>query len=119
MPDYRRAYAPGGTFVFTLVTERRAPILCCDLGRRALRCAIQQTQARWPFELRAVVLLPDHLHTLWTLPRGDADVSRRWGFLKKRFVQLWLGTDGAEQAISASRVLRRSAARQTGLYRGS
>lgn len=29
--------------------------------------------------------LPDHLHTLWTLPEGDADFSGRWRAIKAPF----------------------------------
>jgi len=82
MPQYRRAHAPGGTFFFTLVTERRAGFLCDDAARPLLREAFLQTRARWPFVIDAIVLLPDHLHTLWVLPPEDSAYSRRWGFLK-------------------------------------
>jgi REP element-mobilizing transposase RayT len=70
MPEYRRAFLPGGTFFFTLVTERRARILCTPIARPILRAALEAAQHRWPFEIRAIVLLPDHLHTLWTLPKA-------------------------------------------------
>ena len=103
MPEYRRTYVPGGTLFFTLVTDERAPILATPEARVCLRAAITQTQARWLFEIRAVVLLPDHLHTIWTLPDGDADFSRRWAFLKKQFTRAWLAGGGAEQATSRSR----------------
>jgi putative transposase len=103
MPQYRRADAPGATFFFTLVTERRAPILCSDAARPILRHAMHQTQERWPFVIEAIVLLRDHLHTLWTLPPEDSAYSRRWGFLKKTFTQAWLGSGGAEQPVTVSR----------------
>lgn len=103
MPEYRRAFVPGGTFFFTLVTEGRAPILCSEDGRTALRTAFQLTTRRWPFEIDAIVLLPDHLHAIWTLPPPDHDFSRRWGFLKKEFTKLWLAAGGAEQCTSDSR----------------
>jgi putative transposase len=103
MPEYRRAFLPGGTFFFTFVTAGRAPILATPEARVCLRTALQQTAARWPFAIRAIVLLPDHLHTIWTLPDGDADFSRRWAFLKKQFTRGWLAAGGAEQATSHSR----------------
>ena len=36
-----------------------------------------------PFEMDAVIILPDHLHALWTLPAGDEDFSRRWAMIKR------------------------------------
>ena len=77
MPSYRRAFRPGGTFFFTLVTYRRAAFLCDDLARALLRDAIDACRAVSPLEIDAFVLLPDHLHALWTLPAGDADFSSR------------------------------------------
>ena len=107
MPNYRRAFVPGGTYFFTLVTERRAPFLCTPRARTLLRSALRDTLARWPFDLDAIVLLPDHLHTLWTLPPGDAAYPRRWAFLKKEFTKHWLAAGGWEQPRSASRVRHR------------
>ena len=103
MPDYRRVFLPGGTFFFTVVTEQRARILCDPAAARCLRDAFTSTAVRWPFEIRAIVLLPDHLHTIWTLPDRDHDFSRRWAYLKKTFTQSWLNEGGSEQPISASR----------------
>ncbi len=82
MPTYVRAHVPGGTFFFTLVTYQRLPILAHPLARRALRNAIRRVRTERPFHIDAIVLLPDHLHTLWTLPDGDADFSTRWRLIK-------------------------------------
>ena len=38
-----------------------------------------------PFEINAIVILPDHLHTIWTLPKNDADFSTRWRLIKSYF----------------------------------
>ena len=103
MPNYRRLFVPGGTFFFTVVTERRAGILCDPHARQCLREAFRITKTRWPFEIHAIVLLPDHLHTIWSLPDSDSDFSRRWAFLKKSFTQSWLKHAGDEQPISVSR----------------
>jgi putative transposase len=77
MPNYRRWYVPGGTYFFTAVTHQRRPILTTDLARPILRRAIMTELERAPFELTAFVLLPDHLHTIWTLPAGDANYPDR------------------------------------------
>jgi putative transposase len=103
VPMYRRAFVPGGTFFFTVVTEGRAEFLCEPLGRDCLRTAVRECRERWPFVIEAFVLLPDHLHTLWSLPPADADYSRRWAFLKKQFTKMWLDGGGAEQSRSESR----------------
>gem|GEM_PF-3171092 len=79
MPNYRRCYVPGGSYFFTVVTERRASILGTDLARDLLRAAFRDCFDRWPpFQVDAMVMLRDHLHAIWTLPPGDADYSKRW-----------------------------------------
>ncbi|MBN1490940.1 MAG: transposase [Phycisphaerae bacterium] len=103
MPVYRRAFVPGGTFFFTLVTEGRARFLCDERSRACLRAAFAETRRRWPFTIDAIVLLLNHLHTLWTLPEDDADFSTRWSYLKSRFTRSWLRCGGAEQPVGASR----------------
>jgi len=77
VPEYRRAVVPGGTFFFTLVTARRRPILTTPAAREALRTALADAARTRPFTIDAIVLLPDHLHCIWTLPPGDADFSTR------------------------------------------
>lgn len=81
MPYYRRSLT-GTTYFFTVVTHRRRPILCDDSVRLALRHAIERVRLRLPFAIDAMVLLPDHLHCIWTLPEGDADFSSRWSHIK-------------------------------------
>lgn len=104
MSDYRRCYMPGGSYFFTVVTERRAAILANDPARNCLREAIRHCQQHLPFHLDALVMLPDHLHAIWTLPQDDCDYSKRWGIIKKHFTQNWLAMGGAEQAVTASRL---------------
>ena len=108
MPNYRRCYVPGGSYFFTVVTERRALILGTDLARDLLRAAFRDGFDRWPpFRVDALVLRRDHLHAIWTLPPGDADYSKRWGAIKKHFTQSWLALGGAEKPLTASRQQRR------------
>jgi putative transposase len=107
MSNYRRAYVAGGSFFFTLVTERRVPIFRSKIACDCLGTALRDCQKRWSFRLDALVLLDDHLHAMWTLPDGDTDYSMRWGFIKKEFIKAWLLADGIEQPRSKSRVQQR------------
>jgi len=81
--DYRRMFCPGGTFFFTVVTEKRRPILIENIGR--LRAAFRHIKVRRPFDIEAAVVLPDHLHMIWALPEGDTDYSTRWSLIKRYF----------------------------------
>jgi len=104
LSDYRRCYVPGGSYFFTVVTERRAGILANDSARDCLRNAIRHCQQHLPFRVDALVILPDHIHAIWTLPTDDCDYSKRWGIIKKHFTQSWLALGGAEQSVTASRL---------------
>ncbi|WP_343221768.1 MULTISPECIES: transposase [unclassified Methylomonas] len=68
MSRYRSPQNPGATYFFTVVAYRRQAILCDEPVREALRKAISITRAKRPFTIDAWVLLPDHLHCIWTLP---------------------------------------------------
>ena len=84
MPNYRRAFVPGGCWFFTVnLLERRRSLLTDHVD--ALREAMRRTRERFPFEIEAIVVLPDHLHAVWTLPPDDADFSLRWRLIKIRF----------------------------------
>jgi putative transposase len=106
MPDYRRLYRPGGTYFFTLVTHERIKILTSDLARDCLRSAFVECQHTRPFDIPAIVLLPDHLHCIWTLPDGDEDYSPRISLIKSHFTRQWSAGSGFESSISASRIKR-------------
>jgi putative transposase len=81
MSHFRRVRF-GRTYFFTLVTFRRRRILCDDLIRSSLRVALQRTRLHRPFSIDALVLMPNHLHCIWTLPDGDLDISTRWTQIK-------------------------------------
>lgn len=104
MPEYRRWYVPGGTFFFTAVTLHRRRILHTDMARRCLHDALDEVRTVWPFELVAIVLLPDHLHTVWTLPPGDIRYPIRWKRLKEEFTRRYLAAGGAETQPNFSRL---------------
>ena len=109
MPDYRRAYVPGGTYFFTVKTLDRQPVLTQERFRTALRQAIIEVRSMLPFESIAWVLLPDHLHTIWRLPETDADFSLRWSLIKQRVTRQF--TDGTIAApVTRSRQNRREGA---------
>ena len=82
MSQYRRART-GSTYFFTLVSYERRPILCDPPIRNLLRLAVQNVRVRRPFTIDAWVLLPDHVHCIWTLPEGDTDYSTRWAQIKR------------------------------------
>ena len=79
MPQYRRAYQSGGTFFLTPVTHRRRPLFGGPMAVRVLRESLPTVRAERPLEVVAGVVLPDHLHVIWTLPDGDA--RRFWEHL--------------------------------------
>jgi len=87
MPNYRRAKVPGGTYFFTANTYRRQAFLTDADVRAALRDAIGTIRHTHPFRIDAWVLLPDHLHALWTLPPDDHDFSHRWRVIKRLVTQ--------------------------------
>jgi putative transposase len=85
MPQYIRARKPGGIFFFTVVTHRRRKLFYEYKNRMILLEAIRDVQSIHPFIINAWILLPEHLHCIWTLPEGDTDYSRRWGLVKAKF----------------------------------
>jgi putative transposase len=84
MIDYRRNFIPGGSFFFTVnLADRRLRLLTEHIDQ--LRDAFREVRRHHPFTTDAVVVLPDHLHAVWTLPEGDADFALRWRQIKSSF----------------------------------
>jgi putative transposase len=84
MPNYRRLWVPGGTYFFTVnLLERRRRLLVERID--ALGCAFRAARAERPYTMVACVVLPDHLHCIWTLPEGDSDIASRWHRIKSNF----------------------------------
>jgi putative transposase len=85
--DYRRAKIKGGSYFFTVVTYGRNKILTNNENVFLLREAFRHVMEGHPFILDAFILLPDHLHCIWTLPEGDMDFSKRWRLVKSYFTK--------------------------------
>lgn len=86
MPNYIRDYVPGATYFFTAtLQDRGSRILVDQVGE--LRAACRDVVRRHPFRIDAMVVLPEHIHALWTLPVEDADFSTRWMLLKQAFTR--------------------------------
>ena len=85
--QYRRAFIPGGSYFFTVVTENRRPVFNNTAMVEVLRDAFRNVRKSRPFEIDAMVVMPDHLHCLWTSPSGDSDYATRWRMIKTRFTK--------------------------------
>lgn len=100
MPNYRRAHVPGGTYFFTVVAYNRRPLFTDPLAQKLLGRAFRKCQHEWSFQINAIVLLHDHLHTIWTLPRGDDRYSARWSIIKNEFSSRYRRAGGREATIT-------------------
>jgi len=103
MPDYRRWYLPGGSYFFTIVTYRRQTLLGAPESVERLRAAMRSVQSQWPFDVVAAVVLPDHIHFIWTLPPSDAGYSRRIGRMKALFSSQRVDRGADQTLVSSSR----------------
>lgn len=104
MPDYRRLYENGGTYFFTVVTFGRCQVFHGDDAVTLLRDCFERAMRAHPFVVEASVVLPDHLDTIWTLPKGDCDFSTRWNLIKGNFSRQY---GRQHQVLSASRQKKR------------
>ncbi|MBI5455341.1 MAG: transposase [Deltaproteobacteria bacterium] len=84
---YRRSKAKGASFFFTVVTHGRKKILCREANVMLVKEAFKRAIDKHPFEIEAFVLLPDHIHCIWTLPENDNDFSIRWRLFKGFFTK--------------------------------
>jgi putative transposase len=84
MPDYRRYRVPGASYFFTVnLLDRGSDLLVRQID--LLRDAVRSVRRRRPFHIDAWVVLPDHMHCLWTLPEDDSDFPGRWRAIKIGF----------------------------------
>jgi len=102
MTNYRRDRTPGGTWFFTVtLANRKSDLLTKEI--HCLREAVRAVRHDWPFHIDAWVVLPDHIHAVWTLPEGDRDFSTRWRLIKSCFSR---GLPRMER-VAASRLRKR------------
>ncbi|MBI5677728.1 MAG: transposase [Planctomycetes bacterium] len=83
--QYRRSQEQGANFFFTVVTYKRKKILCHEANVTLIKEAFQHVIKRHIFRIRAFVLLPDHIHCIWSLPENDNNFSMRWRLIKGYF----------------------------------
>ena len=84
MVHFRRNRVLGGTYFFTVtLRDRRSRALTDHIG--LLRQAFRAVRAVRPFDVFAIVVVPEHLHAVIRLPEGDADYLGRWRAIKGRF----------------------------------
>lgn len=102
MTQYRRTVIAGGQYFFTVnCAERKENQLLTD-NIDLLRTVFRQVKAERPFVIDAIVVLPKHLHCIWTLPTGDADYKTRWSLIKAGFSR----AIPTQERRSASRIKR-------------
>ncbi len=99
MVEYRRPRVPGGCYFFTLALAQRQTSLLTDHAQLLGRC-FRAVRERHPYTMDACVVLPDHLHCIWTLPDGDSDYSLRWTLVKSMFSR---GLPGGEPVRDSRR----------------
>jgi len=98
MTNYRRAFVPGATYFFTAdLADRRKTLLVDHID--LLREAVRRTQPRHPFVIDAMVVLPDHLHTIWTLPSDDANSPLRLRLIRRK-IEVGTGMTRAPEIVS-------------------
>jgi putative transposase len=110
MATFRRAVVPGATYLFTVNTHQRMKVLTNASFYSALKHALRRVNVEHPFTTDASVLLPDHLHCIWTLPPGDANYALRWNLIKR------LVSQATRQLIEALMNRSRQQRRELGLW---
>lgn len=85
--QYIRLYIKGGIYFFTVVTYKRRRILCKYNNIITLKNAFDFVKSRYPLKICSIVILPDHIHCIWSLPKDDCDFSVRWRLIKSYFTR--------------------------------
>jgi len=104
--EYKRVFVPGGTYFFTVVTYLRQPIFLDENAITAFKKSLIKIKNDHPFTINAIVILPDHIHTIWTLPENDANYSTRWRLIKTDFSRHWIKKMPNPLEKSASRMMK-------------
>lgn len=86
MVFYRRKKIKGGIYFFTATLRNRKSRLLVE-HVSLLRRSFRRVQTERSFTVKAIVILPDHVHTLWELPIGDHDYAERWKKIKGYFTR--------------------------------
>ncbi len=107
MPNYIRWRESGASYFFTVVTYRRRPLFNDARARHLLREALLATRQKWPFEQAACVLLPNHLHCLWTLPEHDDNYPARWAAIKRHFSASFIHSGGTTLPVTTNQAKHR------------
>jgi putative transposase len=103
MTNYRRNFVPDGSYFFTVnLADRTSRLLTDHID--LLRTAFRNVRVRQAFTIDAIVILPDHLHAIWSLPEGDADFAKRWRHVKAMFSR----ASPTRERISESRLRGRA-----------
>jgi putative transposase len=109
MPNYRRIKINGATIFITIVTYKRMPILTDPKSRQILRYVWNTTAQRFPFFTNAICLLPNHIHTLITLPEHELDYSIRVREIKRLFTNGYHKVNGYQEEKNHSRINKKEA----------
>jgi putative transposase len=94
MVQYRRNFVEGGTYFFTITLRDRTRTTLTDHAD-ALLSIVKDVRKQIPFTIEAMVVLPGHLHAVWTLPEGDSNYIRRLRLIKARLTTHLLRTGEA------------------------
>jgi putative transposase len=106
MSNYRRVKIPGATYFFTVVTYERRRILCIEGVPGIFHDIMEAVRKELPFTIKALVILPDHLHCIMVLPENTADYSRIWALIKLRFTKQMSTRFSSDVLASSSRAAR-------------
>lgn len=109
MSNYRRHYVPGGTWFFTVnLQNRQSDLLTRHID--SLRAATSMVKRSKPFTINAWVILPEHMHCIWTLPEGDSDFSAGGISRKPSAATLKCAISGSHASGSTPSVTKRTTA---------
>lgn len=86
MVNYRRVFIPGATYFFMVNLQNRQSTYLID-HIDLLRESFIEVKNKKPYKTDAIVVLPDHLHSTWTLPKGDVDYADHWRQIKSIFTK--------------------------------